>query len=224
MGMRRADEHITDRLPRARNLHRRRGTSVVRRRVGVGVLAVGLALVGALIVRNETSGTAQEDRGTSQWTREHYGNPDSPSFRTRNIVTMEFLGTTMYVHKRAERHFLRLAAIFEARAPDYAAAVALGTPDDWSYSNRDVRGEGNKSNHAFGIAIDINALANPLDTAGDMPQEVIAQWEIEGGDWGGDWSRPDPMHFESHLTPAEIRKRYRPDGTPKEEDLEELVG
>lgn len=34
--------------------------------------------------------------------------------------------------------------------------------------------------------------------------------------------RPDPMHFESHLTPEEIRQRYRPDGTPKGRYLEEL--
>ena len=41
---------------------------------------------------------------------------------------------------------------------------------------------------------------------------------------GGDWSRPDPMHFESHLTPGEIGKRYHPDGTPKDWYLEELTG
>lgn len=57
-----------------------------------------------------------------------------------------------------------------------------------------------------------------------MPTEVVGQWEVEGGDWGGDWSRPHPMHFESHLTPGEIRARYRPDGSPKEWYLQQLVG
>ena len=136
---------------------------------------------------------------------------------------MDFLGEPMYVHKAAERHFLRLAQIFEARAPEYAAQIAV-TPDDWSYHNRDIRGGDSKSNHAYGIAVDVNALTNVLGTSGDMPAEVVAQWEIEGGDWGGDWSRPDPMHFETHLTPAEIRERYHPDGTPKDWYLEELTG
>jgi hypothetical protein len=130
----------------------------------------------------------------------------------------------MFVHRGVQRHFLRLERLFAARAPEYAAAVAAGVPDDWSYLNRDTRGGTSKSNHAFGIAIDVNALANPLGTSGDMPMEVVLQWEIEGGDWGGDWSRPDPMHFESHLTPEQISARYRPDGTPKEWYLAELIG
>lgn len=140
-------------------------------------------------------------------------------------MTIDFLGRTMFVHRKAERHFLRLERLFEARAPDYAATVAVGELDDWSYENRVVRGElVDKSNHAFGLAIDINALANVLGTTGDIPVEVVTQWEIEGGDWGGDWIRPDPMHFETHLTPAEIIERYRPDGTPKDWYLEDLVG
>jgi hypothetical protein len=52
----------------------------------------------------------------------------------------------------------------------------------------------------------------------------VRQWEAEGGAWGGDWSRPDPMHFETHLTPEEIRKRYRRDGTPRDWYLEQLIG
>lgn len=167
----------------------------------------------------------QEIRGSASWAREHYGDPDAPGFKARNIVAIDFLSRTMYVHKAAQRHFLRLERLFEARAPEYAAAVAAGTLDDWSYENRDVVGEiDNKSNHAFGLAIDVNALTNVLGTTGDMPIEVVEQWETEGGDWGGDWERPDPMHFETHLTPEEIRERYRPDGTPKNWYLEELIG
>ncbi len=131
----------------------------------------------------------------------------------------------MYVHRKVQRHFLRLERIFEARAPEYAAAVAAGVLDDWSYQNRSIRGQATaKSNHAFGLAVDVNALTNVLGTEGDIPSEVVEQWETEGGEWGGDWSRPDPMHFESHLTPAEIKERYHSDGTPTELYLEELIG
>ena len=87
-----------------------------------------------------------------------------------------------------------------------------------------VHGGVTESNHSFGIAIDVNALANPLGTEGDMPAEVVRQWRLEGGGWGGDWSRPDPMHYETHLTPAEIRMRYRRDGSPRDWYVRELTG
>ena len=197
---------------------------VVLRRVIVGG-AVALAVVGGVLaLRSEPPPAPEELRGTPTWAREHYGNPDARRFKRRNIVEIEFLGRAMFVHRKASRHFLRLERLFEARAPEYAATVALGELDDWSYENRAVRGESSKSNHAFGLAIDVNALTNVLGTAGDMPIEVVRQWEIEGGDWGGDWSRPDPMHFETHLTGEEIEDRYHPDGTPKDWYLEELVG
>lgn len=208
-------------LRRVRALPRKRA-----RRRGLIVAAVALAAIAALVaLRPDHPPVPEVVPGSPAWARTHYGNPDAPGFRTRNIVTIDFLGRTMFVHRRAARHFLRLERLFAARAPDYAAAVAAGELDDWSYENRVVRGAvAGKSNHAFGIAIDVNALSNVLGTAGDMPLEVVHQWELEGGDWGGDWARPDPMHFETHLTPQEIRERYRRDGTPKDWYLEELVG
>lgn len=190
----------------------------------MGIIIVGAVVGGAMLLGREPAPPkAWEIRGSSAWARKHYGNPNAPDFRDGNIVEMDFLGEPMYVNKDVQRHFLRLAAIFRARAPEYAAQIAV-SPDDWSYHNRDIRGAEGKSTHAWGIALDINALTNVLGTQGDMPEEVVRQWEIEGGEWGGDWSRPDPMHFESHLTPAEIRKRYQPDGTPKDWYLDELTG
>jgi hypothetical protein len=188
------------------------------------VVLLGLVAVAMFVGHNEVI-LPKEVPGSPAWARDHYGDPDAKHFKGRNIVTIEFLGRTMFVHRDAQRHFLRLARLFEARAPEYAAAVAAGELDDWSYEDRDIRGaEGAKSNHAFGLAIDVNALSNVLGTSGDMPTEVVEQWIIEGGDWGGLWTRPDPMHFETHLTPEEIVKRYRADGTPKDWYLEELVG
>ncbi len=195
-----------------------------RRRVAVvGAALVALIAGAALLWSNSSPPPSEDVRGTPAWAVDHFGNPDRPGFKKRNIVEIEFLGRAMFVHRGASRHFLRLERLFEARAPEYAAAVSLGELDDWSYENRDVRGAGSKSSHAFGIAVDINALANPLGTTGDMPEEVVRQWETEGGEWGGDWSRPDPMHFETHLTPKEIRARYRPDGAPRDWYLEQLV-
>jgi hypothetical protein len=191
--------------------------------VGLSLL-VFVAVVGFIFFRPDEPPPPREVAGSPAWALAHYGNPDARHFRDRNIVEIDFLGEPMYVNKRASRHFLRLAAIFEARAPEYAATIAVGETDDWSYFNRNVRGERSKSNHAFGLAVDINALANVLGTAGDIPTEVVAEWKAEGGAWGGDFSRPDPMHFETHLTPREIKERYEPDGTPKDWYLEELTG
>jgi hypothetical protein len=217
-----ADPQMT-RVRLERSSVRRR--SILRRRViGVGaVVLVGVIAVVAL--RSDRSLSPEEVRGSAAWASHHYGNPDARGFKARNIVSFDFLGRAMFVHRDTLPHFQRLERLFEARAPEYAATVAAGTLDDWSYQNRMVRGSvSTKSTHSFGLAIDVNALSNILGTTGDMPMEVVQQWEIEGGDWGGDWSRPDPMHFETHLTPEEIQKRYRPDGTPREWYLEELIG
>jgi hypothetical protein len=195
-----------------------------RRALGGAVALVVLVAGMAALWGSNSSPREGAVPGTPEWATDHYGDPDARGFKRREIVEFDFLGRTMFVHRGAKRHFLRLERLFEARAPAYAAAVAAGELDDWSYQNRDVRGGGAKSNHSFGIAIDINALANPLGTEGDMPVEVVRQWRLEGGGWGGDWSRPDPMHFETHLTPTEIRRRYRSDGSPRDWYVEELTG
>lgn len=54
------------------------------------------------------------------------------------------------------------------------------------------------SMHAFGLAVDLNVSANPLGTKGSMDPRVVEIFERWGFEWGGGWSRPDPMHFELH--------------------------
>ncbi|HEV3472467.1 MAG TPA: M15 family metallopeptidase [Actinomycetota bacterium] len=204
----------------------RRESVFVRRRAVLGAVLLVILVGGILTWRRGEIPVVDSgpQRGSPQWALEHYGDPDARGFKRRNIVAIDFLGRAMFVHEDARRHFLRLERLFEARAPEYAADVALGQVDDWSYLNRDVRGESVKSNHSLGLAVDINALANPLGSEGDMPDDVVQQWRTEGGAWGGDWSRSDPMHFETHLTPEEIKERYRRDGTPRDWYLEELIG
>lgn len=52
------------------------------------------------------------------------------------------------------------------------------------------------SNHAFGMAIDINSRENQRGTVGQMHPEVVRIFEKWGFAWGGHWSWTDPMHFE----------------------------
>ena len=218
---------MTIERPRVSAPRKQRTSSRVRRRRGVAVALAAVVSIGgvALWLRDPPKAAPRVvPAGSPEWARKYYGNPDAPRFKARYIVEMDFLGRTMLVHEKALPHFLRLESLFAARAPSYSALVAGGTMDDWSYHNRSIRGAAGKSNHAFGLAIDINALSNVLGTAGDMPLEVVRQWELEGGDWGGDWNRPDPMHFETHLTPKQIRQRYNADGTPTDEYLQELIG
>lgn len=104
--------------------------------------------------------------------------------------------------------------------------------DDWGFANRDIRGRpGVKSNHAWGLAIDINAIDNPMaeahgwhaaqpghDDRGvhtDMPKgtsALAARWGLR---WGANYtgSRADAMHFEFMGRPVDV-SRYPLQRTP----------
>lgn len=73
----------------------------------------------------------------------------------------------------------------------------------WGYAYRDVRGVGGiVSEHATGTAVDFNAPAHPIgkkNTFSVAKRGVIRQIvkDLQGSvRWGGEWSRPDDMHFE----------------------------
>lgn len=55
------------------------------------------------------------------------------------------------------------------------------------------------SMHAWGLAIDLNVSTNALGAAPTMHDRVVAIFREHGFAWGGDWSRPDGMHFELHV-------------------------
>jgi D-alanyl-D-alanine carboxypeptidase len=50
--------------------------------------------------------------------------------------------------------------------------------------------------HAWGIAFDINASWNRLGQAPTMSKELVACFTEAGFEWGGNWKRPDGMHFQ----------------------------
>ncbi|MGY2701296.1 MULTISPECIES: M15 family metallopeptidase [unclassified Nocardioides] len=61
---------------------------------------------------------------------------------------------------------------------------------------RFIAGTTTLSNHAFGLALDINAVENQRGTAGRIDRGVVAIFKHWGFTWGGDWHYTDPMHFE----------------------------
>lgn len=57
------------------------------------------------------------------------------------------------------------------------------------------------SRHAWGAALDLNAAANPVGSAGTQDPRLVATMARWGFTWGGDWLVPDPMHFEYGVAP-----------------------
>lgn len=126
----------------------------------------------------------------------------------------------------------RVAPLFTGMLNELVAA-GLHVPDgpvmaagNWGYEYRDVRGSSTLSFHAFGTAIDIDALHNPMSYAAHpattfpgTAHTIIRKW---GCEWGYDWSgRKDPMHIECHLAPAQIDgwiKALKPDVSTKPTD------
>lgn len=88
----------------------------------------------------------------------------------------------------------------------------LKNPGCWGYEYRPVTGNSSGlSYHAYGLALDINAPANGYRANGSAGPHSIsnsagALARSLGFEWGGAWTSPkDYMHFELHLSPAEIR-------------------
>lgn len=83
----------------------------------------------------------------------------------------------------------------------------------WGMACRPIRGTtSTPSEHSYGVALDRNAPAYPLGTRNmsarerDVCRSVARKY---GFTWGGDWSRPDEMHFEFAGTPADAARLTR---------------
>ncbi len=61
---------------------------------------------------------------------------------------------------------------------------------------RFIAGTTTLSNHAFGLAFDLNVPENLRGTRGRIDRRVVAIFEQWGFTWGGTWRWTDPMHFE----------------------------
>jgi hypothetical protein len=71
------------------------------------------------------------------------------------------------------------------------------------YAPRRIPGSGSLSLHAWGLAIDLNAAANPRLGDSRQDRRLVRAMEEAGFTWGGRWPTvPDPMHFELHSLPG----------------------
>lgn len=135
------------------------------------------------------------------------GSAAAAKYRKDHIVTIDVGGVRLSVRREVAPLFAGF--IMEIVQGGYDLTRRA---DDWGYASRYVRGyETQKilSNHAWGLAIDLNAATNPMTSDGivhtDMPSWVIAAANHWGLTWGGDYKsrRKDPMHFEFTGTPAD---------------------
>lgn len=135
-----------------------------------------------------------------------YGNPDSPDYFARNIVTFRAGGIELTCHKGLIRNFAHLIRGLSDKGYDFDKGIR----DDWGYANRDIRGyPGVKSWHSVGGAIDLDATKNVMGyTRTTFPVWRTKRLCREAGlTWGRTWdSRPDPMHFEVALPYKEMRR------------------
>jgi hypothetical protein len=125
------------------------------------------------------------------WGRKsNLGDSKSPEWQEKNLTWIEPVpGQRWQVYKPA-------APQFEGLLKDLIAAGYKPTSSG-GYNYRNIRGGNQLSEHAYGTAIDMNAMTNAMgQKATDIPnaKELAEKWNLE---WGGNWKgRPDPMHFE----------------------------
>jgi hypothetical protein len=124
----------------------------------------------------------------------NFGDPRTPDWQQKNLTTVKLPnGQSWQVDRQAAPSFEGL--LQELAKTGYTPQSSGG------YNYRSIRGSDKLSQHAFGNAIDINAATNPRLLPGqavvtDMPAnigDIAKKYNIE---WGGNWKRPDAMHFE----------------------------
>lgn len=67
---------------------------------------------------------------------------------------------------------------------------------DGGWCLRAQRGSTKFSTHCWGLAFDINASTNQLNTPGDLHPDVAQIFKDAGFVWGGNFKRLDFMHFQ----------------------------
>jgi hypothetical protein len=101
------------------------------------------------------------------------------------------------------------ATVAKSAAPQFqglltdleAAGYKLDPDTTGGYNPRNIAGTNTPSQHAYGLAMDVNWARNPrgantqADIPPDLARSLAAKWGLT---WGGDWQGADrdPMHFE----------------------------
>jgi hypothetical protein len=115
------------------------------------------------------------------------------------------IGKGVRVHKKCARSLVRVfEAIWKAARYDQRTIEAWGMHLlGGGYTFRLTRGGSSLSSHSWGCAIDFDPERNQMGDAtpnfANVP-EVLKAFADEGWEWGGNWSRPDGMHWQAART------------------------
>jgi hypothetical protein len=120
------------------------------------------------------------------------------------VVRASISGVGVSVHRRVAQLVGLLLGETERRG------YLLRAGQCWGYACRAIAGTGVPSNHSWGLAIDINSLANPYQfpRRTDQPTWMSLLWNRYGFAWGGSYNnegrngKADSMHYEFMGTPA----------------------
>jgi hypothetical protein len=133
--------------------------------------------------------------------------PGWPNCQTGSLVTLVCGVNDLRLPVRKE-----IAPIVAALVDDLERHRGRPFRPDWSwgFACRAIGGTRSPSNHSWGLAVDLDAPANPYQRGvrgpgvNDMPPNasaIAARYRMR---WGGDYAvNADPMHFEFMGTPLE---------------------
>lgn len=118
---------------------------------------------------------------------------------TSQLGTTNFLGMSVTVN----RQFIPSLQRIDARWRQMGGNSFYRVYSVGGYNCRNIAGTNRRSNHAYGLAIDINPADNPHTRPGDpnygrtnMPPAFRQLFLNEGWGWGGNWnSSKDTMHY-----------------------------
>lgn len=142
------------------------------------------------------------------------GNGASAKWEAENLVTVKCPWGLKYngkavagirIHRKAADSLTRvLNAIWERVGRSQTEVDRIGMSKyGGSYNFRAMRGGAALSMHSYGCALDFDPARNALGSKKmSMDMRVIEEFEREGWEWGGHWSRPDGMHFQAARTKA----------------------
>jgi hypothetical protein len=67
---------------------------------------------------------------------------------------------------------------------------------DGCFNVRKKRGGSTMSLHSWGVAVDMNAFSNCFGCKPTLSAGFVKCFTDVGFDWGGNWRKPDGMHFQ----------------------------
>jgi len=150
------------------------------------------------------------------WIEEHFGKlewTEHPDRRGMIVIAGDWILHNLtrieppFPLRDAYGHSIRQITC-HALIADQVEAVLVGLKDDglahlintfdgcWVPRHMSWDPKRSISHHAWGIAVDLNARLFPYGSRKRQDARLIAAFRRHGFEWGGDWSTPDPMHFE----------------------------